>query len=149
MHLPVRDMARPLRALIFLVHFGCGGSDDGLPREAISGNVTLDGEPLAIGYVTFDPAEGQATQSGGLITVGKFSVPREQGPVPGKYSVSISSGSAEAKLSPAEEKTGMPGHVPTNKARDPIPAKYNTNSTLDAEVKKGGGNDFPFELKTK
>ena len=149
MHRAERFMARPLWALIFVAYVGCGGSDDELPREAISGNVTLDGEPLANGYVTFNPAEGQATQSGGLVTVGKFSVPREQGPVPGKYSVSISSGSAEAKLSPAEEQTGMPGHVTSNKARDPIPAKYNANSTLAAEVKKGGDNDFPFELKTR
>jgi hypothetical protein len=30
-----------------------------------------------------------------------------------------------------------------------IPAAYNSKTTLTAEVKAGGRNEFPFELKSK
>ena len=36
---------------------GCGGAEDDLPRQAISGTVTLDGKPLEAGSITFDPAD--------------------------------------------------------------------------------------------
>jgi hypothetical protein len=149
MRLSMRALGGRLPLAILVACAGCGSAGDGLPREAIWGNVTLDGQPLAMGVITFTPSEGQATQSGGVVTGGKFSVPRDQGPVPGKYAVSISSASAEAQVPPEEAKTGMPGYVTPGRKRDPIPDKYNTNTTLTAEVKKGGGNSFQFDLKTK
>ena len=101
-----------LRLAILVACAGCGAAGDGLPRQPIWGTVKLDGQPLARGFITFTPAAGQTTQSGGIITDGNFSVLRDQGPVAGKYSVSINSASAEANLPPEEVKTGMPGHVP-------------------------------------
>jgi hypothetical protein len=76
-------------------------------------------------------------------------VPRDQGPVPGKYAISINAATAEVNLPPEEVKTGLPGHVPPNRARDPVPEKYNAKTTLTAEVKQDGGNSFKFDLKTK
>jgi len=145
----MRAMRGRLPLAILVSCAGCGAAGDGLPRQPIWGTVTLDGQPLAKGVITFTPTAGQPTQSGGIITGGKFSVPRGQGPVPGKYSVSISSASAEAQLPPEEVKTGMPGYVSPNRTRDPIPSKYNANTTLTAEVKEGGDNSFQFDLKTK
>ena len=42
----------------------------------------------------------------------------------------------------------MPGGAGTPN-KELIPAKYNAESTLTAEVKAGGPNDFPFDLKSK
>jgi hypothetical protein len=149
MHRSMRVLGEWLPLAILLACAGCGARGDGLPRQPIDGSVTLDGQPLATGFITFTPASGQPTQSGGVIKSGKFSVARDQGPVPGKYSVTINSASMEVNLPPEEVKTGLPGHVPPNRARDPIPDKYNARTTLTADVKEGGGNSFQFDLKTK
>ena len=41
--------------LLLAAWFGCGSSD-GLNRQAISGIVTLDGQPISIGAILFEPA---------------------------------------------------------------------------------------------
>ena len=44
-------------AMAAVMTTGCGGgSTDGLPRQAVSGEVKLDGQPLADGMITFIPA---------------------------------------------------------------------------------------------
>jgi hypothetical protein len=148
----VQQAARPggLAALMLAALVGCGGGD-ALPREAISGTVSLDGQPLKEGVIQFMPAvtaAGGGTVAGGSILDGKFDVPRDQGPTPGPYSVTILSGGAGAEPLPPGT---MPGEGPTKKpAREKIPAKYNAQTTLTAEVKKGGPNNaFKFDLTTK
>src|SRR5262249_54495418 len=70
---------------------GCGGGDN-LPRQEVNGSVTIDGKPLVRGLITFVPTSAEvSTQGGGPVLEGKFSIPRMQGLVPGKYKVVISS----------------------------------------------------------
>src|SRR5207248_8916889 len=61
-----RHHGRCFLALWFLamvwVAPGCSGSGDDLPREAVSGTVKLDGQPLAGGVIRFTP--GSPTDSG-------------------------------------------------------------------------------------
>jgi hypothetical protein len=125
---------------------GCS-SDDGLPRESISGKVTLDSQPLASGVIQFIPAEkdSAAGGGGGQITGGKFSIAREQGLVPGKYNVAINAAAKTERTKPAQ----VGGGKMSDLAKELIPAEYNSETKLTAEVKKGGGNDFTFELKSK
>lgn len=121
---------------------GCGGGGDGLPRQAVSGNVTLDGEPLKAGMIQFlpgDPSAKDATTGGAPIRDGAFSISSDVGLVPGRYKVSISSPSSE----PGGD--GAPGSA-ASLPREGLPAKYNTASTLTAEVEDGGGNAFEFPL---
>ncbi len=73
---------------------GCGKHDDPLNRQAISGSVTLDGQPLQQGTISFLPLEKKDTSGGATITSGKYSVAREQGLAPGKYKVMISAARA-------------------------------------------------------
>ena len=47
------------------VAVGCSGSDDGLPREPVSGTVTFDGKPLATGTISFMPTKGSGEGGGG------------------------------------------------------------------------------------
>jgi hypothetical protein len=147
----MRHVARPggLTALMLAALVGCAESD-ALPREAISGTVTLDGQPLKEGVIQFMPAAsatGDGTVAGGPIREGKFEIPRHEGPTPGSYSVTILSGGAGADAPPAGTPPGE--GTPNKPAKEAIPAKYNAQTTLKADVKKGEENTFKFELVTK
>jgi hypothetical protein len=136
-----------------LVAPGCSGTGDDLPREAISGTVTLDGQPLSAGTIQFTPSgggttTGSAVSGGSPINAGKFSIDREVGLTPGKYRVTVNAAGAKG-TSPAGQPP-EPGRP--NRAERPtelIPAKYNAESTLSADVTKGGPNAFKFDLQSK
>jgi hypothetical protein len=128
---------------------GCSGSSDNLPREPISGTVTLDGQPLAGGTIEFTPSAGAAgpgegASGGSPISGGKFSIERDKGLVPGKYRVVVHAASAAAAGAPKAEPGGRP--KASDRPKEIIPAKYNAESTLTAEVKKGGPTEFKFDL---
>jgi hypothetical protein len=67
------------------------------PRVAIRGSVSLDGRPLPFGYVIFTPLDtvgagpivAHVFNSTAGVTIGTFSVPANQGPVPGRYRVDV------------------------------------------------------------
>jgi hypothetical protein len=66
---------------------GCGPSDG---RLAVSGSVTVDGEPLDGAAINFQPATGtRGHSSGGPVQTGSFRVAAEQGLLPGTYRVTI------------------------------------------------------------
>ena len=68
---------------------GCGGGDD-LARVAISGSVTISGEPVPNGVVRFAPVEGtNGPMASSMITDGRYQVPRDQGPVAGNYEARV------------------------------------------------------------
>jgi len=123
---------------------GCSQSAaDNLPREAVSGAVTLNGMAVDHGFIQFrqlGPGDGVVT--GGEIKGGKYSIPRADGPVPGGYRVIISS--TENKGGPPADE--MPG-VMAAASTELIPAQYNSSSKLDREIKAGGANTIDFDLK--
>lgn len=123
---------------------GCGQGDN-LPREAVSGSVSIAGKPLAKGLITFLPSDSEVpTQGGGAIMDGKYSIPRDQGLVPGEYKVVISS--TENKPETVVDKTNdMPG-MPPILAKEAIPSQYNEKSLLTAKVTAGAKNVFEFNL---
>jgi hypothetical protein len=139
-------------ALVLIVGLlgpGCGEEGDELPRETVWGTVNLDGKPLEKGTIQFTPApqgsQGAAVQGGGMIESGKYSIPRDRGLVPGEYQVAIFSGRGGR---PPVGKNGpvTGGPAPT---KETIPAKYNAQSQLKAEIKKGGLNDISFDLTSQ
>jgi len=125
---------------------GCSGSGDDLPRQPVSGTVTLDNQPLASGTISFIPASGSGG-GGGTITDGKFSIGREGGLVPGSYNVAINAAATQGE----QTKPKMAGGTrkESQLAKELIPAKYNANTELKAEIKKGGNNDLKFTLESK
>jgi hypothetical protein len=135
-------------AIFGLALGGCGGGGDNLPREPVWGNVTLDGKPLSSGQIEFVPsanAGGQVVAASGEIKDGQYSIPRESGPTPGTYTVSIySTASTEASVDASDG----PGKAPVV-AKNTIPTKYNSNSKLAAEIKEGGRNTFTYDLESK
>jgi hypothetical protein len=127
---------------------GCGGSGDNLPRQPVSGAVTLDGKSLERGTISFQPDSGLPTAAAVAISAGQYSIARTEGLVPGLYRVLISSTPQTAvTIDPA---TGMPPPPgkPTPPPKELLPAKYNASSTLSADVKEGAANRFDFALET-
>jgi len=131
----MRPLLNCLLACVSLVAFGCGGSSNGPPMENVSGTVTFDGTSVALGEVVFLPADGKGRSDAGKIVDGKF-----QFQVPaGAKKVQITATRESAEKAP----DGLPNFVSY------IPANYNENTTLTAEVKKGAKNEFPFALTSK
>jgi len=120
---------------------GCGASTGG--RVAISGKVSFRGTPLTNGTIEF-VSKDRTILSGSGITDGKYSIPAAKGLKPGPYTVRISSTKVEGPAPPP----GPPGpEAMAQKITELIPAEYNTNSTLTAEVPTGGSDKLNFDLK--
>jgi hypothetical protein len=109
---------------------GCGHSG----RQAIEGNVTLQGVPLDKGFIAFRPLPGtNSPGAGGNVAAGKFSIAGEKGLMPGKFRVEITA------IRKTDKKVQDPilGLVPLEEQY--IPAKYNDSSQLEIDVPAGGG----------
>jgi hypothetical protein len=135
-----------LVGMLALASSGCEGRSDDLPREGVSGSVTMDGQPLAKGTIQFAPTSDKipTTITAG-INDGKYSVPHTEGLVPGTYKVAISSFNEVAETPEPHHAPGKVGPAPKNL----IPKQFNTASTLTAEVKGGEANTFDFEITKK
>jgi hypothetical protein len=127
---------------------GCRGGEDKYDRLPFSGTVTLDGKPLASGYVIFMPKDGQPTQSTGMISEGKFEVTKKAGTVAGKYAVAIFSG-AESSTGNAAAGTPEAELAAKKNTRERVPRKYNIDSILTVEIERDKENVFRFDLTTK
>lgn len=119
---------------------GCGSQGG---RQALSGSVTYQGQPLEQGTITFLTTAGAPGPAcGALIRAGRFEVPAAQGLEPGAYRVVISAPVPGGKLTPEEVAAGA-----SPRARESLPEKYNTASTLKADVTAGGPNQFDYALE--
>ncbi len=117
---------------------GCGNSDGKL---AISGTVTLKGQPLDDGIIEFSST---ATRTGASITKGKYTIPAANGLAPGKYKVHITAGDGRT---PADSPDGMPGPTGANIiSKDRVPPEFNTKSTIEVTVTNKGPNVFDYAI---
>jgi hypothetical protein len=128
--------------VLFALALGLGCSGGGGFGD-VSGEVTLDDQPLDEGVVRFVPIDGKTPTASALIAGGKF---REKVPV-GSHRVEISApklpkgfaSSKELKRGTVDEGTAL---------EELIPRKYNADSELKADV-KSGSNTVRFDLKSK
>jgi hypothetical protein len=111
--------------------------------------VTLNGQPLELGIIQFQPASAEEPlPAGAEIKDGAYTIPRDQGPTPGNYRVFItSSGGKQPTQTPAKtsEENNMTGGI----MPDLIPPQYNVQTTLTAKVESGKANKFDFALVKK
>lgn len=119
---------------------GCGPDTGG--RVGVSGNVTLQGEPLESGTIQFVAADG-SQMSGATITAGKYDIPAMQGLRPGKYTVRVSA--VEEATDAAPEAPGD-STVADATNRELIPAEFNVNSTLSTEITSGSANTYDVTI---
>jgi hypothetical protein len=99
---------------------------------SVSGKVLLNGQPLSKGTIRFF-SEGtpQPACDVSLIHGGEYLISDSQSLVPATYEVRVSGLDNLAKVELPE----------------PIPARYNSQSVLRVEIKRGGGHRFDFDLK--
>jgi len=126
--------------LICLLAFlaGCGSRT----AASVHGKVTLDGAPLDEATISFVPTVGGQRQSAWTtIKNGEYAIAEKDGLGTGPFRVEIRA------LRPTGEKPNPnePTMVPS---KEIIPAKYNSNSELKAEIKPGE-NAADFAIKSK
>ena len=135
-----KDLASGFRLLVLipLMAVGCGAADE-LNRQAVTGTVSLAGDPIVTGLIEFSPVGNEGISSGATITKGKYSIPSTKGLPPGDYLIRISSAGGEAT-----DLTEMPGEAKLQK--ELVPATYNTNSKEVRSVSADEKNVFDFAI---
>lgn len=118
---------------------GCG-QDTGPALGDVTGTVTLDGKPLPEASVTFYPADDGRPSQGTTDETGKYTLMftgTKEGAMVGQHSVQV-----EVGVPTGESDTPPVSRVPQ------LPAKYNKNTELTAEVERGS-NTVDFDLTSK
>ncbi len=120
------------------MYSGCGGHEGNLPPLGqVTGTVTLDGRPLAGASVRFEPQTQAAMSNGMTDERGVYSLwytNTVKGAAVGKHTVRI-----ETPPNPDPATGAMP---------DQLPSKYNSQSTLTADV-KAGQNTLDFAVTSR
>lgn len=126
-------------ALLASTATGCDSSS----RLGLRGTVKLDGEPLANGTISFTPQSGTAgPTAGSVITKGTYDVKSPKGLLPGSYRVEITGWRFTGRkitnrLGQEEDET-----------ESVVPARYNKQSELTADLAADGAGQFDFELSS-
>jgi hypothetical protein len=132
-----RVAAAALATALMFALSGCGGASGGPALYSVHGQVTFDGKPVEEGRILFR-MEGDGGKSySGAITNGAYQVEAEAG----KAVVEITATRDTGKV---DDMGGAAEPVPIKEQY--IPAQYNSETTLSAEV-TSGSNLIPFDLK--
>jgi len=119
---------------------GCGGG------AKVSGTVTLDGQVLKAGTVTFHPTGSGSVGTGTISLDGRYEIAAglDKSLPPGEYVVTVEA--TEAAIASAEQPAGPPR--PPGPAKRFTPAKYAEKATSDLKFTvKPGQNTIDLELK--
>src|SRR6476660_8045200 len=120
-------------------------------RLGISGTVSVNGQPLEAGDISFAPVAPQGGPTAGApIARGRYRVPAEQGLLPGEYKVQIHAFRGTGKKT--WDGMGEPNAPGSQKhyveeTEQFIPAKYNDATELTAKLTAGKANEFKFDLE--
>ena len=113
-------------ALFLLLILLLTGCDQGPPKGTVKGTVTLDGQLVDGGVITFVPSDGNSQPEAVQITGGEYSVTMPVGDKRVEIYWAPSGGQAADTASQGREQIVQR-----------IPAKYNAQSTLTHTVTKG------------
>jgi hypothetical protein len=127
-----------LFALGTFVSIVMGCSKSGPELADVSGVVTLDGQPLSQAVVMFKPQRGRPSLA--------------ETDANGHYKLIYRADDAGARLGPHRVSISTykqaDNYLVKKTIPERVPAKYNSNSTLQAEV-KSGSNTMDFNLTTR
>jgi hypothetical protein len=116
----------------------CSRSDS--KHGVVSGDVTLDVQPLQTGTIRFAPTDGHSSPAETPIANGKYAVT-----VPvGESRVSISA----PKVTGKHKMYNTPESPTVDVVTELLPAQYNTQSTLTLKV-AAGSQQQNYDLKSK
>ena len=137
-------------SLLFLSLPGCGGPSDQPELGQVSGTVTLDGKPLSGVVVVFHPDGGRPAE-GRADAEGRYElryIRETMGTKVGRNRVEIAPNEEGEDAPETEGDVEAPSVQQPGKSGKPvIPARYNTKSELEVDVKPGE-NTFDFPLKS-
>ncbi|NUQ66274.1 MAG: hypothetical protein HUU20_27755 [Pirellulales bacterium] len=120
---------------------GCGSGGPAEPERAVAfGAVQYDGKPVVDGQIRFIPTNGQV--AGAPIRDGKYRVDFEGGVPVGTSKVEVEA-YEKSRNSVVVSATGQT----IEESRQILPPKYNTQSTLSANIEAGKENDCSFDLQ--
>lgn len=149
-----RALAAGLCSLALIAVAGC---DSGPPTGDVTGTVTMDGKPLTNAIVSFVPQGGGQTAIGKTDSSGKYELYRrgERGALIGSHTIVITTVQEPAAAAPSissdsdeylkQAAGGNPSDYNQAIVKEPIPARYNKQSTLVMEV-AAGENTIDLEL---
>src|SRR5262245_37526651 len=124
-----RNLARAVLGFVFTA-IGLWGCSSERPTGTVTGEVTLDGQPIKDGRISFEPIDGQGQTGGAAIVEGKFKA--EKVPV-GKMKVAINGNKVVGK----HKVYDTPESPVVDQVVELVPYKYNFQSELTLEVEKG------------
>jgi hypothetical protein len=138
------NLCRPACTFVafVLLLVGCGDQ-----RVTVKGKVTLDGNPVDSGSISFQPKDGNGPGTGGTIENGEYLLQGPSAAVPGPKVVTIIAVMKTGKRIPA----GPPhpaGAMMDEVVTFPLPGTRNP-PTFDADVAPGKANEFNFDLKSR
>jgi hypothetical protein len=116
---------------------------EGEQRFPITGKVTVDGQPVDIGTISFLPTNSERRVSGGPIQDGVYSVTEEMGPNAGAHRIEIH----WHKKTGAKYRDNDSGEMYDTR-KEGLPAKFHSQSELTAEVSPEK-TTFDFDLKVE
>lgn len=131
---------------------GCGSKGDRPELGQVTGTITLDGEPLGGIAVVFSPDSGRPSR-GRTDSQGQYEltyIGQTLGAKLGHHRVEIApneEGEDELEDANAGESTA-PAQPQSKPGKVKVPARYNTKSELQADIKPGA-NVFDFQLESK
>lgn len=137
-------------ALFTVPILGCGSGPtdfDSELRRAVTGEVTLDGQPLSHARILFEPlaSAGVNTQASADVVDGRFSIPIWRGPAAGEYRVLFDA----VLLDDAEAVRLAQAGVRPKLDQVDIPQRYSAPPGLPAFVSLDGPNSLRFDLVSK
>lgn len=130
---------------------GCSSGGD---FASVTGSVTFDGKPVQRGTISFESTNAGGSAGGPrrimtYIREGKYSFESTDGPAPGEHKVYISAfksvggSTAPAGKDGKQAATRDSGKV---ESEDYIPAKYNRQTSLKADIAAGLNENVDFVL---
>jgi hypothetical protein len=137
-------------AIVPLVIAGCGGGPS-FDFAPVSGTVTMDGEPLSGAQVMFVP-QAESGQEAGPASMGTTDASGNftltsgdtDGAVVGNHQVMITTVSDEG----GDAGEGESDNIYAEQAKEKVPARYNSQTTLTFDVPADGSTAANFELSS-
>ncbi len=133
-----------------LIVGGCIGGD-GLPRQPVAGSITLDGQRLPSGVITFYPAlrviNGTTVVGAAMIRDGRFTIPRVEGLTPGKYRVSINA--SDQTKARGRGRFRDEDDRKDRVSKELVPTQYNSKTGLEIEIQQHAIKEMKIELTSQ
>ena len=121
---------------LFSLAILCGCGDAGPQTYEVSGDVSVDNQPLEEGYITFNPTQPDDPAAAGPITKGK-------------YKFKVTPGSKKVEITANRRLEGKKDALGMQMTEQYLPKKYNQQSELKAEITEGENSAVDFDLKVK